>query len=739
MGSIAENLRYWSSYRWSDAGDEWSKTWGGTEYLWWGTIFPRIRAFVPTGTILEIAPGYGRCTQYLKDCCEKLIVVDLAENCIAACRERFESCSHIEYFVNDGRSLAMIENDSVDFVFSWDSLVHAESDVLRSYLEHLAAKLKPGSYGFIHHSNVGAFKNPETGRLTVENRHWRGESMSADLFRQYCYDVGLTCLSQEIVTWGCADLTDSFSVFMRGGIPEYGQPFVFENTQFGEEAARLKRLSELYDPETLFQRKGEQLVEGVADIEQAEAYFDEVLRLHPEAAALRYRYALLLHVAGKTGEAVHQLEELVGVVPDNARAYNDIGALYYELGEKDKALANLQRAVVLDKADITARKNLADLCMERGRTQDAVDQYRAILSQRPNDTDALFALGSVCTELGRAQKAAIFYRQILAADPKNDRAREKLAGLGNGFLTERASGLDVHVHAFAVDSYEAYKNHVTSRGEEYLARERYEQGFVEDSKPFTVPGYCYVCKRTVKFRVDYLYSYEVNGVLMPNWRERLVCPSCGLINRMRASIHLFEQLLEPSRESRLFTAEQTTPVYRWFAASYPHVVGSEYLAGTVSAGETDENGIRNETLTALSFPDEEFDYVLTFDVFEHIADFQKAFRECYRVLKPTGRLFFTVPFNVNAKNNGVRARIAARRRIEHLLPPEHHGPWLVFNQFGWEMLDELREAGFAKVNAHLFWSKEFGYLGREQIVFVAEKNAGWPATTTVGHEDNGLQ
>jgi tetratricopeptide (TPR) repeat protein len=393
------------------------------------------------------------------------------------------------------------------------------------------------------------------------------------------------------------------------------------------------------------------------------------------------------------------------------------------LGEKGEALAHFQRAVVLDKTDLTSRKNLADLCLELGRAHEALDQYQKVLSLHPNDTDALFALGNICTELGRAEKAAIFYERILATDPKNARAGEKLAGLGNGFLAKRPSSLDVRINTHAVNSYEAYKSYVTSQRDQYVAREGYERSFIEDSKPFTVPGYCYACRRFVTFSVDYLYSYEVNGVLMPNWRERLVCPSCGLINRMRAAIHLFEQLLKPSRKSAIFIAEQTTPVYKWFAANYSQVVGSEYLAGVVPSGETDENGIRNETLNRLSFPDEEFDYVLTFDVFEHIADFQKAYRECCRVLKPSGTLFFTVPFNVNARNNAVCARIKDRK-IQHILPPELHGPWLVFNQFGWEMLDELREAGFARVHAHLFWSKEFGYLGKEQSVFVAQKDAG---------------
>src|SRR5262245_22451424 len=74
MGTIAENKTLWTDYDWQEQGDEWSAEWGTTEILWWGTIRPRINAFVPTGTIREIAPGVGRCTQYLKDLCQRLMV-----------------------------------------------------------------------------------------------------------------------------------------------------------------------------------------------------------------------------------------------------------------------------------------------------------------------------------------------------------------------------------------------------------------------------------------------------------------------------------------------------------------------------------------------------------------------------------------------------------------------------------------------------------------------------------------
>jgi ubiquinone/menaquinone biosynthesis C-methylase UbiE len=145
------------TWSWSQEGDEWSAPWGGTAALWWGSLFPRVRPFLPTETILEIAPGHGRITQFLKDYCHRLVLVDLAEGCIEACRRRFSACSHIEYHVNDGYSLDAVADRSVDFVFSFDSLVHAEADVIRAYVLELARKLKPDSVGFLHHSNLGSY------------------------------------------------------------------------------------------------------------------------------------------------------------------------------------------------------------------------------------------------------------------------------------------------------------------------------------------------------------------------------------------------------------------------------------------------------------------------------------------------------------------------------------------------------------------------------------------------------
>jgi SAM-dependent methyltransferase len=235
MPSVEENKYQWSNYDWKDQGDEWSEAWGKTEYLWLRTIYPRIKRFIPTNSILEIAPGYGRITQYLNNYCRTLKIVDLNINCIEACKKRFkQSFLHrIDFYTNDGLSLPMIADKSIDFIFSWDSLVHAEPDTIESYIKEFARILKNDGKGFIHHSNIAEFPG-------AQNDHWRG-NMSSELFVKFCLDADLHCLSQEKINWGSSVLNDCFSVFARQGDNK-----VVSNPNFMDEALQTRQIAELY-------------------------------------------------------------------------------------------------------------------------------------------------------------------------------------------------------------------------------------------------------------------------------------------------------------------------------------------------------------------------------------------------------------------------------------------------------------------------------------------------------------
>ncbi len=242
-----------TKYDWKDAGEEWSEPWGSSAAQWSGTVLPRIRDCLPTGTILEIAPGFGRWTHYLKDYCQELSVVDASSECVEACSRRFAAESHVHCYLNDGRSLSMIPDASVDFVFSFDSFVHLPREIVAGYLNELRRTLKIGGKGFIHHSNLGAYADslservPEPLRKVLRKikildwEHHRNPTMSADVFRSLCARTGLNCISQELINWRGRRLIDCLSLFERGGSTENNSTKIVRNPRFMREAARICR------------------------------------------------------------------------------------------------------------------------------------------------------------------------------------------------------------------------------------------------------------------------------------------------------------------------------------------------------------------------------------------------------------------------------------------------------------------------------------------------------------------
>ena len=261
MPTLQQNLTTWDGdYHWSDDGEEWSSRWGGSEAQWYGAILPRIHPFLPADCILEIAPGYGRWTQYLKSSCKRLEVVDLSPKCIDACRQRFAGDEHIGYHVNDGTSLAMIDDGSIDFAFSFDSLVHCEDDVIGAYLRELAKKLKPDGAGLIHHSNGGEYRRSLsaasrmpvllrrglTGTHLLDRQQGRALSMTARRFEEMCEQAGLSCITQELVNWSSRRLIDCLSVFTPRGSKRSRPNRVIRNPHFMREAGLIRQVASLY-------------------------------------------------------------------------------------------------------------------------------------------------------------------------------------------------------------------------------------------------------------------------------------------------------------------------------------------------------------------------------------------------------------------------------------------------------------------------------------------------------------
>jgi SAM-dependent methyltransferase len=128
-----------------------------------------------------------------------------------------------------------------------------------------------------------------------------------------------------------------------------------------------------------------------------------------------------------------------------------------------------------------------------------------------------------------------------------------------------------------------------------------------------------------------------------------------------------------------------------YLARCPGLRHSEF--GSVSAT------VPSEDLMELSYADAQFDLVITSDTLEHVPDIDAALSETLRVLKPGGSHVFSVPVVWDRATR--RRATLLEGTLTHLLAPSYHGApaegksdFLVFYEFGADLVDRCKAAGF---------------------------------------------
>jgi SAM-dependent methyltransferase len=222
------------------------------------------------------------------------------------------------------------------------------------------------------------------------------------------------------------------------------------------------------------------------------------------------------------------------------------------------------------------------------------------------------------------------------------------------------------------------------------------------------PGTCGVCGIGRGFHVA-----RLDGVPPEGLRESLACVGCGCNSRQRAAGSMLLHELASRPCPRIHMTEQASPLYVALRRRFPDLRGSEFepsLARRLKLStwlwrRRTWAWVRHGDATVLHFDDASMDAILCLDVLEHVPDFRAALREFARVLKPGGTLLLTVPWHwTNAESRDI-ARMRSDGVVDFLLqPPEYHGDplgggVLCFHHFGWDLLDAMREAGFAEAEA----------------------------------------
>ena len=220
-------------------------------------------------------------------------------------------------------------------------------------------------------------------------------------------------------------------------------------------------------------------------------------------------------------------------------------------------------------------------------------------------------------------------------------------------------------------------------------------------------GRCAICAAEHRFACPELDRGEP-----VSFRESLICDSCRCNARQRAAAAVLLDAVDPQRCTAYFT-EQASLFHLHLGRRFQRSIGSEFIASwwqrlrfSLWLGRHGQpSSVRHEDITALSLATASIDAIVTLDVLEHVPDYRRALAEFARILRPRGVLVMTVPFYIDREQSTLLARVDTAGRIEHLLhPPEYHGAplsggALCFHHFGWDLLDAIREAGFADVEA----------------------------------------
>ena len=143
------------------------------------------------------------------------------------------------------------------------------------------------------------------------------------------------------------------------------------------------------------------------------------------------------------------------------------------------------------------------------------------------------------------------------------------------------------------------------------------------------------------------------------------------------------------------------PLVDWLRRNAGRLTCSEWFDGATPGQIVD--GVQCQDVQNLTFAPASFDLCTSTEVFEHVPDDARGFAELRRVLRPGGRLVFSVPLSP-AASTIERARLLKDGGVEHLLPPEYHGDRirgrgrvLAYRNYGFDVLQRVAAQGFRDV------------------------------------------
>lgn len=193
-----------------------------------------------------------------------------------------------------------------------------------------------------------------------------------------------------------------------------------------------------------------------------------------------------------------------------------------------------------------------------------------------------------------------------------------------------------------------------------------------------------------------------------------------IINELVSNTSYISQIPEKSNQIYIYNVDVCDAFYKTLHRMDSFVC-SDFLLDT-ELGTEIERGVFCQDIEKLTFSNKSFDLVITEDVFEHVRDYEKGFKEVLRVLKKGGYHIFTVPFNFD--NCTIKRVETLDNKDILVLPTEYHdskrGKVLTYRTFGIDLFKFLDSIGF---DTHVDFSRysDQKYKIYDSFVFISKK------------------
>jgi len=182
----------------------------------------------------------------------------------------------------------------------------------------------------------------------------------------------------------------------------------------------------------LVQTVGSLLHQGVAHHQagrraQAEAFYRQVLSIHPDHPDALNLLGVLAHEAGDHAKAAQLIRKAIAMGPKMGSYHANLALALAAMGKRDEAVVSYRAGLALNPGDAEAHYRLGTVLLAMGKADEALQSFASSIRLRPGFAGAYNELGNALKRTGMLPESAEAYRQCLQREPASAEAWSNLA------------------------------------------------------------------------------------------------------------------------------------------------------------------------------------------------------------------------------------------------------------------------------------------------------------------------